>query len=163
MKQQSPNWYSIKEAADYLNVGEPTLYRWMREGRITFRKVGDSTRFLRNDLDAMVEVHPSEKDAERVTRFCPACHHDQLVEGVVQGTGVNYFRPAETKFWSFATANVKTTAWMCPKCGAIAWFGDVAKLRSLRAAGKKEPESAESPEPKAPRGGSASTESPEAS
>ena len=24
-------WYSIKEAAEFLDVGEPTLYRWMRE------------------------------------------------------------------------------------------------------------------------------------
>src|SRR5262245_32333444 len=38
-------WYSIREAAEYLDVGEPTIYRWMREGKITFRKVGDSTRF----------------------------------------------------------------------------------------------------------------------
>ena len=38
-------WYSIGEAAEYLDVGEPTLYRWMRDGKITFRKVGDSTRF----------------------------------------------------------------------------------------------------------------------
>ena len=35
-------WYSIREAAEYLDVGEPTLYRWMREGKITYRKVGDS-------------------------------------------------------------------------------------------------------------------------
>ena len=45
-------WYSIREAAAYLEIGEPTLYRWMRENKITFRKVGDSTRFLQADLDA---------------------------------------------------------------------------------------------------------------
>ncbi|MBV9215996.1 MAG: helix-turn-helix domain-containing protein, partial [Acidobacteria bacterium] len=55
-------WYSIKEAAKYLNVGEPTLYRWMRDGKITYRKVGDSTRFLKQDLDAVVEIYPSAKD-----------------------------------------------------------------------------------------------------
>ena len=33
------HWYSIKEAAEYLDVGEPTLFRWMREGKITYRKV----------------------------------------------------------------------------------------------------------------------------
>lgn len=125
-------WYSIKEAAGYLSVGEPTIYRWMRDGRITFRKVGDSTRFLQEDLDSMVEVHPSERDVGRVTRFCPACHHDELVEGVVQGTGLNYFRPAKTGFWSFATANVKTTAWMCPRCGVITWIGDVSKLSRVK-------------------------------
>ena len=56
-------WYSIKEAAEYLEIGEPTLYRWMRDRKITFRKVGDSTRFLQEDLDAVVEVFHSERDA----------------------------------------------------------------------------------------------------
>ena len=48
-------WYAIGEAAEYLDVGEPTLYRWMREGKITFRKVGDSTRFWQEDLDIAPE------------------------------------------------------------------------------------------------------------
>ena len=26
-------WYSIREAAEYLDVGEPTIYRWMRDGQ----------------------------------------------------------------------------------------------------------------------------------
>ena len=56
-----PDWFTIKEAADYLQIGEPTLYRWMRDGKITFRKVGDSTRFLQEDLDAVVVVHQSVK------------------------------------------------------------------------------------------------------
>jgi len=30
-------WYSIGEAAEYLAVGEPTLYRWMREDRSTVK------------------------------------------------------------------------------------------------------------------------------
>ena len=49
-------WYSIREAAEYLDVGEPTLYRWMREGKMTFRKVGDSTRFWQEDLDSVMQV-----------------------------------------------------------------------------------------------------------
>ena len=32
-------WFSIKEAAEYLDIGEPTLYRWMR--RPEFRRVMD--------------------------------------------------------------------------------------------------------------------------
>jgi len=62
-------WYSIQEAAEYLDVGEPTLYRWMREGKITFRKVGDSTRFWQEDLDAVMQVYHSAKDLERRARF----------------------------------------------------------------------------------------------
>ena len=127
-----PDWFSVKDAASYLQVGEPTLYRWMREKRITFRKVGDSTRFLQEDLDAMVEVHHSERDTGEVQAHCMYCGHDQLVTGRVQGTGRVYFRPQKTKFWTYRDANVKTDARMCARCGAISWFGDTSKLEDLR-------------------------------
>ena len=68
-------WYSIKEAAEYLDVGEPTLYRWMREGKITYRKVGDSTRFWQEDLDSVMEVFHSARDADKAREVCPVCHH----------------------------------------------------------------------------------------
>jgi len=132
MPVERPQWFSIKDAAEYLSVGEPTLYRWMREGRITFRKVGDSTRFLQSDLDAMVEVHPSEKEAAIVREFCPVCHHGELAEGRVQSTGLLYFRPLRTKFWTFVDANVATVSKMCTQCGAITFFGDLDKLHKLR-------------------------------
>ena len=83
-KKEKPVWYSIKEASEYLDVGEPTLYRWMKENQITYRKVGDSTRFLKEDLDAMAKVFPSAKEAENIKKICPVCHHDDLVEGVVR-------------------------------------------------------------------------------
>ena len=30
--EKKKQWYSIQEAAEYLDVAEPTLYRWMRVG-----------------------------------------------------------------------------------------------------------------------------------
>lgn len=132
---ESPNkmrWHSIKEAAEYLDVGEPTLYRWMREGKITFRKVGDSTRFWQEDLDAVMQVFHSAKDLEKAREVCPVCRHDELLEGRVQGTGLNYFRPKRAKFWTLKDASIATTAKMCARCGAIVWFGDTAKLAALR-------------------------------
>ena len=118
-------WFSIREAAEYLDVGEPTLYRWMRDGKITFRKVGDSTRFWQEDLDSVMQVFHSEKDVDKTREVCPVCHHDVLVEGKVRGAGMVYFVPKKTKFW--------TTARMCTRCGAISWHGDTAKLSALRA------------------------------
>ncbi len=134
MAWEKPNWMSIKDAADYLSVGEPTIYRWMRDGRITFRKVGDSTRFLQQDLDAMVELHPSEKDAQIVRQLCPVCHHDGLAEGRIQSTGLIYFRPdhKKTRFWTYLDANVPLQARMCTQCGAISLFGDTDKLQKLQ-------------------------------
>ncbi len=130
---ERPQWFSIKQAAEYLAVGEPTIYRWMREGRMTFRKVGDSTRFLKEDLDALVQVYPSEKDAARVREFCPICHHGELVKGRVRSTGLLYFEPKKTKFWTARDSNISTSARMCERCGAIFQFGDTAKLAALKA------------------------------
>lgn len=126
------NWYSIREAAEYLDVGEPTLYRWMREGKITFRKVGDSTRFWQEDLDSVMEVFHSAKDLDKAREVCPVCRHDELVEGKVRGAGLVYFVPKKTKFWTLKDSFVETTARMCMRCGAISWFGDVKKMEQLR-------------------------------
>jgi excisionase family DNA binding protein len=130
-KPNSPEWFSIKEAAKYLSIGEPTLYRWMRDGRITYRKVGDSTRFLKDDLETFVQVFPSKRDAEKVKQACPVCHHDELVTGAFRSTGLNYFRPKKSKFWSIHDSNIKTMAVMCRRCGAITHFGDTKKLQKL--------------------------------
>src|ERR1035438_6286608 len=128
-----PKWYSIREAAEYLDVGEPTLYRWMRDGKITYRKVGDSTRFWQEDLDSVMQVFHSEKDVDKTREVCPVCHHDILVEGKVRGTGLVYFVPTKTKFWTLKDSFIQTTARMCTRCGAISWFGDLTKLSALRA------------------------------
>ncbi|MEW6158993.1 MAG: helix-turn-helix domain-containing protein [Verrucomicrobiota bacterium] len=139
-----PKWYSIREAADYLDVGEPTIYRWMREGKITFRKVGDSTRFWKEDLDAVMQVFRSVTEAGQVKNKCPYCNHTDLVPGTVQSTGRTYFRPDETKFWTLRDSYIELSALMCTRCGGVAWFGDVKKLLELRKesseTGGREPE-----------------------
>jgi excisionase family DNA binding protein len=145
-------WYSIREAAEYLDVGEPTLYRWMREGKMTFRKVGDSTRFWQEDLDSVMQVSYGTNDLDKARAVCPVCRHDELVEGKVRGTGLVYFVPKKTKFWTLKDSYVETTGRMCTRCGAISWYGDTAKLAKLRipspAKEAKEVEpSAEKPEP----------------
>lgn len=128
-----PHWYSIKEAAEYLDVGEPTLYRWMREGKITYRKVGDSTRFWQEDLDSVMEVFHSARDVDKARAVCPVCRSGELVAGTVRSTGLNYFVPQKTKFWTLKGSFVDTQARMCSQCGAIVWFGDTAKLSGLLA------------------------------
>lgn len=126
-----PKWFSIKEAAEYLEIGEPTLYRWMREGQITFRKVGDSTRFLQEDLDAAVQVHRSKRELERAKGICPVCRGEDLADGFVQSTGRLYFKLKDAKFWTLKENAVPTTARLCRKCGAITFFGDLQRLDAL--------------------------------
>ena len=135
-----PRWFSMKEAAEYLDVGEPTLYRWIKDGKITYRKVGDSTRFWQEDLDGAMEVHPSKRDAAKVRQTCPLCHHDEMVDGRLQSTGLNYFQPDKTRFLTLLPSTVPTQARMCSRCGLIVLFGDTARLAKLR---KEPPVSAE--------------------
>lgn len=59
-----------------------------------------------------------------------------------------YFVPRKTRFWTLKDSFVETTARMCTRCGAIAWFGDTAKLAKLRAQAQAQGE-AETPAPKA--------------
>jgi excisionase family DNA binding protein len=124
-------WYSIQEAAAYLEITEPTLYRWMREKKITFRKVGDSTRFWREDLDAVMQVFHSERSVEDNKTICPVCHGSEVTEGIFSSTGLNYFQPKKTKFLTLKSGNISTSAMMCRRCGAITLFGDTAKLNAL--------------------------------
>jgi excisionase family DNA binding protein len=131
IESKKVSWFSIKEAAEYLDVGEPTLYRWMRDGKITYRKVGDSTRFFKEDLDAVMEVFHSQKDVDNLKKVCPLCHVGTMVEGAYRTTGLNYFQPRKTKFWTLKDSNVQTQAFMCDHCGAIHLFGDTAKLAGL--------------------------------
>ena len=126
------HWYSIKDAASYLAVSEQTIYRWMREGAISYHKIGDSTRFLRDDLDGVVDKHVSFKEASGVEESCERCGHSELVD----------FAPKKTKFLTFRTGSVGTTAKMCPRCGHVVLFADVEKLKkiSVKKKGTKEPE-----------------------
>src|SRR5438270_6915510 len=128
----SKKWVTNKEASEYLDVVKTTLYRWMRENKITYRKVGDSTRFWQEDLDSVMEVFHSTRDLDKAREVCPVCRHDELVAGKVRTTGLNYFTPGKTRFWTLKDSFISTTAKMCARCGTIIWFGDLEKLAKLQ-------------------------------
>lgn len=125
-----PQWFTIREAASYLQIGEPTIYRWMRDGKITFRKIGDSTRFLQEDLDAVVVVHHSGKNGSADLK-CSSCGSDQLIEGKCQSTGNLYFVPEKAKFWTLKTSTVQMKSKMCKNCGLVVFKGDIDHLSNL--------------------------------
>jgi len=131
------SWYSIREAADYLGVSEPTIYRWMKEELLSFYKVGGSTRFEREGLDAVIEKTTGRKEAEAVQGRCAACGHGILVDGRLQGTGRLYFKPQKTKFWVWAESLVGLRARVCAACGFVQVHADTEKLRRLRPGEKK--------------------------
>ncbi len=47
---------TIKEAAEYLSVPVPTLYRRVWERSVPFVKLGRSVRFDRRDLEALIDA-----------------------------------------------------------------------------------------------------------
>jgi excisionase family DNA binding protein len=124
-------WYSIREGCEYLDVSEQTIFRWMKEGKITFFKVGDSTRFLKEDLDSMITKFTGEKEAEKYGAKCVSCGHSSLVPGKISGTGKVYFRPNKTKFFTLLEGLVNIDARACPKCGFVQVFTDTKKLNKL--------------------------------
>jgi len=124
-------WYTIKDAATYLAVSEQTIYRWMRDGAISYHKIGDSTRFLLEDLDGVVDKHVSYKEASVVTEQCERCGHANLIDGRIMSTGQIYFAPKKTKFFTFRTGSVATSAKVCPRCGYVNLYADVEKLKKI--------------------------------
>jgi len=127
----SKRWYSVPEAAEYLGVSVPTLFRWMKDGQLSFYKVGGSTRFTEEGLDAVIEKTTGSKEAAAATGRCAACGHSVLVEGRLQGTGRLYFHPEKTKFWTFQESMVPIRARVCTACGYIQTHADATKLSRL--------------------------------
>lgn len=129
--KETKDWFSIKEAADYLGISQPTIFRWMRQGTLSFYKIGGSTRFSKEGLDAVVEKTTGQKEAEIVASKCAACGHSILVDGQLQGTGRLYFRPDKAKFWVLSEGLVPTRSRVCAACGYIQIHADTSKLKQL--------------------------------
>lgn len=125
-------WFTIKEATEYLGVSQPTIFRWMKEGTLSFYKIGGATRFSQEGLDSIIEKSTGEKEAERSAGRCVVCGHTILVEGRVQATGKLYFKPEKSSFWVLHEAMVPTQAKACPACGHIQFYVDPQKLKNLK-------------------------------
>ncbi len=134
---EEKRWYTVREAAEYLDVSEPTLFRWMKAGTLSFHKVGGSTRFTRQGLDAVVEKTTGEREAQAALGRCASCGNNEMVEGRLQGTGKLYFKPTKTKFWVLAESLVEMQARVCPACGHVQMHADTEKLGRLRPKGGK--------------------------
>ncbi len=131
-RSKQKQWYTVREAAAYLGVSQPTIFRWMKEGLLSFFKIGGSTRFSIEGLNAVIEKTTSQREAEMAVSRCAACGHNILVDGQLQGTGKLYFRPMESSFWVFAEAMVPTRARVCAACGYIQLHADTEKLKRLK-------------------------------
>ena len=130
-KTDGGSWLTISAAAEYLGISEPTIYRWMREGKLSFYKIGDSTRFKRENLDMVVEKYTGHHEAEYHSARCAVCGHSHMIKGRVQSTGNVYFKPAHTRFFTLSQSLVGIEAHACPRCGFVQLFTDPGKLDKL--------------------------------
>jgi excisionase family DNA binding protein len=124
-------WFTTAEAAEYLGVSQATIFRWMKQGQLSFHKIGKATRFSQEGLDAVVLKTTGRTEAEAAAGRCSSCGHNILVEGTLQGTGRMYFRPKKTKFWTFLEALVPLKVLACAACGHIEMQADTSKLTRL--------------------------------
>jgi excisionase family DNA binding protein len=133
--QKQPNeqeqWLSTNEACKYLNISEQTMFRWMKSGKVTYYKVGKSTRFKISDLDMMIEKVVGEEAAKTMSGRCAVCGNTIMVEGKISSTGNVYFKPEKTKFWVWAESTVPVFAKCCTSCGHIQLMADTEKLEKL--------------------------------
>jgi excisionase family DNA binding protein len=53
----------FKEAVELLKTSKPTLYRWIREGRVKCHKAGREWRFYREDLLSFVDSSDAGREA----------------------------------------------------------------------------------------------------
>jgi len=130
-QDEPKTWLTIKEACKYLDVSEQTIYRWMREGALSYYKIGDSTRFKIEDLDKVIRKHVSFQEAEMIKDSCPRCGHAELTPGKLTSTGRVYFRPAKVKFFVLKEPMVEVEADVCPRCGHVTLSADTEKMKVL--------------------------------
>ena len=58
----------VKEAADFLSVKTRTIYAWVQERRIPFRRAGRLLRFDRAELSAWALAQAENKSAKELLR-----------------------------------------------------------------------------------------------
>lgn len=131
-KPTDTSWFTVEQAAEYLQVSRPTIFRWMKQGLLSFYKVGGATRFSKEGLDAVVEKTTGLKEAEAAAGRCASCGHSVLIDGTLQGTGLLYFHPDKTRFWTLSDSLVPLRARVCAACGYIHVHADTEKIRKLK-------------------------------
>jgi len=124
-------WLTIDEVAQHLKVSKPTIYRWMRAGKLSFYKVGNSTRFKHEQIDAVAEKSTGQAEAEEARRKCSVCGNESFVSGRVRSTGRVYFQPQKTRFFVPLDSFIATDAFACTACGHVDLFADPDKLTAL--------------------------------
>ena len=65
---QTERLLTVKEAATFLAVKKRTIYAWVQQRRIPFRRAGRLLRFDRVELDAWASAQAENKSAKEFLR-----------------------------------------------------------------------------------------------
>ena len=122
-------WFTSKDACNYLQVSHMTIHRWMKSRKLTYFKMGGAVRFKKESL-----AHKStgKKEVEQLSDRCTNCGNHELIEGHVQRTGKQYFKPKKTNFFAFAEFLIPIRSTMCSACGHIQTYANTKKFEKLR-------------------------------
>lgn len=124
-------WYTVKDACEYLKVSQMTIFRWMKSGKLTHFKMGGSVRFTQENLDQVAKKKTGKSEATQAIEKCSICGNSELIPGKLQGMSRMYFKPDKTKFLVMSESLIPLTSKMCSVCGNIQLSGDTEKMSKL--------------------------------
>ncbi|MBF0197264.1 MAG: helix-turn-helix domain-containing protein [Planctomycetes bacterium] len=130
-ESEENGWMTVKNACEYLQVSQMTVFRWMKSGKLSYYKLGGSVRFKKENLDMAADKVTGNSEGTKSAGQCGQCGHAELVPGKMQSTGRVSFKPDKTKFWVFSESSVNVEAKMCPACGHLHLFADTEKMEKL--------------------------------
>lgn len=65
-------FYTLKDVSEMLHVSMTTIYRYVKEGRLTPAKIGNSYRVTEADLQEFVDKARAETNAKRAEKAVSA-------------------------------------------------------------------------------------------
>ncbi|NIR49635.1 helix-turn-helix domain-containing protein [candidate division KSB1 bacterium] len=62
LRRENSRWLSVEDVADYLNLKVNTIYRYVTEHRIPYKKIPGSSKliFSRREIDTWLETDSSD-------------------------------------------------------------------------------------------------------
>ncbi|NPV80557.1 MAG: helix-turn-helix domain-containing protein [Firmicutes bacterium] len=74
-----PPLMTVREVSDYLRVSEPTIWRWIREGKLKGIKIGNTRRFSADEIASIIDMgrdegSPLPQEVDTVAGGDPQAH-----------------------------------------------------------------------------------------
>jgi excisionase family DNA binding protein/YgiT-type zinc finger domain-containing protein len=67
-EKEKPELLNVKETADLLRVSSQTIYNMIKDGRLKAVKMGREWRFMRKDIESLIDGHEYQAAARRLSQ-----------------------------------------------------------------------------------------------